>query len=81
MVALSDRIIKQGLALNPPIKFKFDQNYPKQHQYTTSECGMYSLYFIVSMLEDKLTQRYLKTRVITDAHMQKLRKIYYNESE
>ena len=81
VVALSDRIIKQGLALNPPIKFKFDQNYPKQHQYTTSECGMYSLYFIVSMLEDKLTQRYLKTRVITDAHMQKLRKIYYNESE
>jgi hypothetical protein len=80
VVALSDRIIKQGLALNPPIKFKFDQNYPKQHQYTTSECGMYSLYFIVSMLEDKLTQRYLKTRVITDTHMQKLRKIYYNES-
>ena len=78
IIALSNRIIKQGLALDPPIKFKFDQNYPKQHQYTTTECGMYSLYFIVSMLEDKLTQQYLKTRVITDKYIQKLRKVYYN---
>ena len=78
VIALSDRIIKQGLELNPPIKFKFDQNYPTQHQYTTTECGMYSLYFIVSMLEDKLTQQYLKTHIITDKYIQKLRKIYYN---
>jgi hypothetical protein len=78
VVALSDRIIKQGLGLTPPIHFKFDQNYPKQHQYTTSECGMYSLYFIVSMLEDKLTQQYLKTHIITDKYIQKLRKVYYN---
>jgi hypothetical protein len=78
VVALSDRIIKQGLELTPPIHFKFDQNYPKQHQYTTTECGMYSLYFIVSMLEDKLTQQYLKTHVITDKYIQKLRKVYYN---
>lgn len=78
VIALSDRIIKQGLELNPPIKFKFDQNYPKQHQYTTTECGMYSLYFIVSMLEDKLSQQYLKTHIITDKYIEKLRKIYYN---
>lgn len=78
IVAFADRIIKQGLALSPPIKFKFDQNYPTQHQYTTTECGMYSLYFIVSMLEDKLTQHYLKTRIITDKYIEKLRKVYYN---
>ena len=78
VISLSDRIIKQGLELSPPIKFKFDQNYPKQHQYTTTECGMYSLYFIVSMLEDKLSQQYLKTHIITDKYIQKLRKIYYN---
>jgi len=40
---------------------------------------MYSLYFIVHMLEDKLTGNYLKTHVITDKHIQKFRKIYYNE--
>ena len=79
IVELSDRIIKQGAELVPPIHFKFDQNYPKRHQYTTTECGMYSMYFMVSMLEDKLTQQYLKTHVITDKHMEKLRKIYYNE--
>jgi len=78
IVKLADRIIKQGKELTPPINFKFDQNYPKQHQYTSTECGMYSLYFIVSMLEDKLTEQYLKTRIITDEHMTKLRKIYYN---
>lgn len=80
IMKLVDRIIQQGKQLTPPIKFKFDQNYPRQHQYTTSECGMYSLYFMVSMLEDKLTQNYLKTHVITDKHMTKLRKIYYNEN-
>jgi hypothetical protein len=79
VVSLANRIIKQGAKLTPPIKFKFDQNYPNQHQYTTTECGMYSLYFIVSMLEDKLTQQYLKTHVITDKYIQNLRKKYYNE--
>lgn len=79
VVALANRIIKQGAELTPPIKFIFDQNYPTQHQYTTTECGMYSLYFIVSMLEDKISRQYLKTHVITDKYIQKLRKIYYND--
>jgi hypothetical protein len=77
---LVDKIIKQGKELTTPINFKFDQNYPKTHQYTTTECGMYSLYFIVHMLEDKLTGNYLKTHIIRDKHIEKFRKIYYNES-
>ena len=76
---LVDKIIQQGKELTTPIHFKFDQNYPKTHQYTTTECGMYSLYFIVHMLEDKLTGNYLKTHIISDKHIQKFRKIYYNE--
>lgn len=78
IMKLVERIIQQGKELTPQVHFTFDQNYPKQHQYTTSECGMYSLYFMVSMLEDRLTQNYLKTHVITDKHMTRLRKIYYN---
>jgi hypothetical protein len=70
---------EQGEKLNTPIKFKFDQNYPKEHQYGTTECGMYSLYFIIHMLEDKLTGEYLKTHVINDKYIEKFRKIYYNE--
>jgi len=80
VVTLANRIIKQGKELTTPIQFKFDQNYPKQHQYTSTECGMYSLYFIVSMLEDKLTQQYLKTHIITDKYIEKLRKVYYNDN-
>jgi hypothetical protein len=76
---LVERIIEQGKHLKPPIQFTFDQNYPKEHQYSTTECGMYSLYFIIHMLEDKLTQDYLKTHVITDKHVEGFRKKYFNE--
>jgi hypothetical protein len=74
-----NRVIAQGLALTPPIKFKFDQNYPNEHQYSTTECGMYSLYFIINMLEDKLTAEYLKNHVITDQMMMDYRHKYFNE--
>ena len=72
-------VTKQGDELSPPIKFKFDQNYPREHQYGTTECGMYSLYFIIQMLEDKLTGEYLKTHVISDEYIEKFRQIYYNQ--
>jgi hypothetical protein len=75
----ADRVIKQGKQLSNPIKFKFDQNYPKRHQYGTTECGIYCLYFIVQMIEDKLTTQYLKTHVISDKFIEKFRRIYYNE--
>lgn len=68
----------QGLKLADPIKFKFDQNYPKEHQYRDSECGVYGLYFIVHMLNDKITGHYLKTHVLRDKYMQTFRKIYFN---
>jgi hypothetical protein len=74
-----ERIKEQGLQLTPPIKFKFDQNYPNEHQYTTTECGMYCLYFIINMLEDKLTTQYLKTHVISDEQMIEYRKKYFND--
>ena len=80
IMALVKRITKQGRGLNPPIEFKFDQNYPVEHQYTTSECGIYSLYFIVHMLEDKLTEEYLKTHKLKDDYITKFRKVYFNES-
>ena len=77
---LVEKIIEQGRHLATPIEFKFDQNYPNEHQYSSTECGMYSLYFIIHMLEDKLTQKYLKTHVITDDYIEKFRKVYFNES-
>jgi hypothetical protein len=77
---LVDRIIKQGKQLNKQINFVFDQNYPVEHQYGNTECGIYSIYFIVHMLEDKVTNYYLKNHILKDEYMQKFRKIYFNDN-
>ena len=75
---LVERITQQGKKLSPPIHFKFDEAYPHVHQKSTTECGMYSLYFIINMLEDKLSSEFLKTKVIPDEMMIDYRKKYFN---
>jgi len=81
IMVLVDRIVKQGLKQSPPIRFEFDQNYPVEHQYSSTECGVYSNYFIIHMLEDKLTAKYLKTHILTDNYISKFRKKYYNYTD
>jgi len=71
-------VIDQGAALPVPIHFTFDQNYPVEHQYGNTECGIYGIFFIVHMLEDKITDHYLKTHILKDKYMEKFRKIYFN---
>ena len=80
IMVLVNRIIKQGKTLKEPINFVFDQNYPVEHQYGDTECGIYSLYFIAHMIEDKITSHYLKTHILKDKYMEKFRKVYFNES-
>ncbi len=70
---------QQGKKLKSPINFKFDMNHPVEHQYENTECGIYSLFFIVHMLEDKITGDYLKTHILKDKYMSQFRKIYFNE--
>jgi len=76
-----DRVVEQGNKLKTPISFSFDQNYPVEHQYGNTECGVYSLYFIVNMLEDKITNQYLKTHVLKDKYIEQFRKIYFNHHD
>jgi len=76
---LVDRIIKQGEKMNPPIHFTFDSNEGVEHQYGDTECGIYSLFFIVHMLEDKITDHYLKTHILKDEYMHKFRNVYFND--
>lgn len=71
-------VTDQGKNLETPINFNFDQNYPIEHQYKNTECGVYSIYFIIHMLEDKITGHYLKTHILKDKYMAQFRKIYYN---
>lgn len=72
---VKNKVIKQGKKLN--MDFKFFKN-TKRHQYKTSECGMYCLYFIIKMIEDKITFEKLMSEKIKDDSMLKLRKEYFN---
>lgn len=73
-----NNVMEQGHSLKKRIDFTFDQNYPVEHQYGNTECGIYSLFFIAHMLEDKITTHYLKTHVLKDKYMENFRNIYFN---
>jgi len=75
-----ENVKKQGLLLKPKIKFIADSNQGIEHQYGNTECGIYSLFFIVHMLEDKMTEHYLKTHILKDEYMEKFRHVYFNDS-
>jgi len=44
----------QGKTLHPSIDFKIYQNGSHAHQKSNTECGMYSLFFIITMLTGKI---------------------------
>ena len=60
------------------LKMKADSNYPKVHQHSNTECGMYCLYFIVSVLKRTHTFDYFKQKRIPDKYVEKFRNIYFN---
>ena len=47
---LKNRIIKQAKSLSSPIHLKYKDSRGVQHQLENTECGIYSLFFIVTML-------------------------------
>lgn len=60
----------------------FGENYEiviskKRHQYSNSECGMYSMYFLLQLLQGTPHSTFEKVRV-PDSLMLKLRKEYFN---
>lgn len=71
---LMEEIQRQGKELG--IDFKMDHT-NLQHQYSTSECGMYCLYFIIQMLND-MPFSYFQTKRIPDNQMKQIRKLYFN---
>ena len=62
------------------INFTIDENHPFEHQFTTTECGIYSLYFLINVLKGKLDPMSLKKKRIPDKKMMEFRKIYFNEA-
>lgn len=71
---LVKRIEQQGREMG--IKFKFHENHPFEHQMGDTECGIYCIYFIVSMISKPSFSRFLKKR-ITDKEMEKYRHMYF----
>ena len=70
------------------MKLTFYENHPFTHQYTNSECGMYSLFFIITLLTNKVNGKPFKTvkdkinlfkrKRIPDKHVELLRNVYFN---
>ena len=69
-----ETVKKQGKQIG--INFTIKENNIR-HQFSDSECGMYSLYFIVEMLKDKDPEYFLNHR-IHDKEVMNLRKEYFN---
>jgi len=86
---LVSRIIEQGKILNSPIEFTYYENYPMEHQMGNSECGMFSLFFIITMITDNANGKsmknmnekikFFKEKRIPDKYVFQFRKIYFNE--
>ena len=91
IMELVKTIQDQGTNLTDPIHFKFFQNAPFEHQYSNTECGMYSLFFIITMLTNEVEKpkkykfknfkekiNFFKKVRITDKYVEKLRGGYFN---
>lgn len=88
ILALKNRIVKKGKRMVPAIPFKYYDNFRNDHQQGNTECGMYSLFFIITMLTLTINDapvslkdaiRLFRKGNITDQHMEKYRKIYFNQ--
>ena len=59
-----------------PLKMKIQIN-KVQHQYSNTECGVYSIYFITQQLDKKRSFNEICNRIVNDAKMNAMRKVYF----
>jgi cell division protease FtsH len=72
-----EKLIKR---LKEQIELKELNNQTVQHQKGNTECGMYVLFFIISMLEGK-SPTYFNKKIISDEEVFKFRNIYFNRDD
>ena len=70
---LMNRLKKQGTELNRQIKLKFND---VRHQYKNSECGVYSINFLVSLLEGNDYSKHIN-EAVSDDDMNSKREYYF----
>ncbi len=76
--ALVKRIQAEGRTMSPPLHFRFETTEGIEHQKQNTECGIYSLFFIINMLKDKITLRQLRERMMSDKYMHSFRKVFFD---
>lgn len=87
--AFVDRVQQQAREISSK-KYRFYQNWPKEHQMGNTECGVYSLFFIITMLTGRtelsrgvmsMRQKIhlFKKRTIPDKYVEKYRGVYFND--
>jgi hypothetical protein len=74
---LNGRVKEQCANLN--IHLDEINNKSIKHQHGPSECGMYVLYFIISLLLDTKEKEFFLTERISDTDVSKLRDVYFNK--
>ncbi len=78
-----EKVQTQSLEVGNGVKYTYYENYPNNHQRSTTECGMYSLFFIITMLDKSRTIkskiRLFKEKKVTDKQMRRLRDVYFND--
>ena len=79
VVVLMNRLKEQALKLNNPINIKIKIN-KVRHQYKNSECGMYCIYFITSLLDGKSFKNVVQT-IVDDDTMNEKRNDFYNKDK
>jgi hypothetical protein len=82
---LVERIKQQAKLLN--MRFKLHTNGGFEHQYNNTECGMYSLFFIITMLTNQYENKvfkntkqkisFFKKHRISDKYVEELRHEYF----
>lgn len=72
-------IIEDSKSLGKEMMYDELYNHKMEHQFEDTECGMYSLYFIINMLTKKKRWEHFCKNKITDKAVSKFRNIYFNK--
>ena len=73
---LIEKIYEQCKACK--MRLRVDSNENFIHQRSNTECGMYSLFFLINVLEGKYRPTDFKKKRFKDEEMESFRKIYFN---
>ena len=78
ITVLIERLQEQAKSLGKTLEYDYSKI---RHQYENSECGVYSLYFIIQLLEGKKTFNQLQSSRIPDQFVNNKREEYFIKPE